>query len=124
MCSNQVWDAWPDSDYDAFMQEYFDKIITGYSEDLDLKLTIYSGDDDSVCGLTGTQYWLSRWNRFEADSTVLGGYYTIYHQEDHDDFNALHFLTVRAADHMVPTTEPARALTLLRKYLYELTTTN
>ena len=93
------------------------------------------GDDDSVCGLTGTQYWLARWDGFSVDDSVnwvawadddseLGGYYTIYHQEDHEDFNALHFVTVRTAGHMVPTTQPQRALTLLRKYLYELSNSN
>merc|ERR1719242_1299179 len=135
MCSDAVWDAWPDSDYDLFMQDYYAEIIENYSQDLDLKLCIYSGDDDSVCGLTGTQYWLARWDGFEADSTTnwtpwadddseLGGYYTIYHQEGNTDFNALHFITVRTAGHMVPTTQPARALTLLKKYLYELSNTN
>jgi len=135
MCSDPVWDAWPDSDYDLYMQEYYADIIENYSQDLDLKLCIYSGDDDSVCGLTGTQYWLSRWDGFEADSVTnwipwadddseLGGYYTIYHQEGNTDFNALHFLTVRTAGHMVPTTQPARALLLLKKYLYELSNTN
>jgi len=134
MCSDAVWNAWPDSDYDLFMQEYYTNIIQQYSEELDLKLAVYSGDDDSVCGLTGTQYWLARWDGFEADSAVnwspwedadgeLGGYYTIYHDEDNLDFNALHFITVRTAGHMVPTTQPQRALTLLQKYLYELSNT-
>merc|ERR1719471_1337215 len=135
MCSDAVWDRWPDSDYDLFMQDYYDEIIQNYAVEEDLKLCVYSGDDDSVCGIQGTQYWLDRWEGYEADSTVnwtpwadesleLGGYYTIYHKEGDDSFNALHFMSVRTAGHMVPTTEPARALTLLKKYLYEMTTTN
>ena len=27
MCSDAVWDKWPDADYDLFMQEYYDDII-------------------------------------------------------------------------------------------------
>ena len=43
MCSDAVWDKWPDSDYDLFMQDYYRDIIENYSEDLDLKLCLYSG---------------------------------------------------------------------------------
>ena len=64
------------------------------------------------------------WTPWADQDSELGGYYTIYHEEGNTDFNALHFLTVRTAGHMVPTTQPARALTLLQKYLYELTNTN
>merc|ERR1712217_452525 len=96
-----------------------------------LKLMIYSGDDDSVCGQSGTQYWLNRWDGYTRDLDIdwlpwrdeelqLGGYYTIYHSEADMDFNALHFITVRSAGHMVPTTQPKRALTVLKKFLYEI----
>ncbi len=43
MCSDAVWDAWPDADYDLFMQDWYSAIIAEYSEALDLKLAIYSG---------------------------------------------------------------------------------
>eukprot|EP00486_Rosalina_sp_Unknown_P000283 CAMPEP_0201567938 /NCGR_PEP_ID=MMETSP0190_2-20130828/8713_1 /ASSEMBLY_ACC=CAM_ASM_000263 /TAXON_ID=37353 /ORGANISM="Rosalina sp." /LENGTH=527 /DNA_ID=CAMNT_0047988523 /DNA_START=76 /DNA_END=1656 /DNA_ORIENTATION=+ len=57
MCSDSVWNAWPESDYDAFIQDYYTEIVNNYSVDESLKLAVYSGDDDSVCGLQGTQYW-------------------------------------------------------------------
>merc|ERR1711971_518251 len=84
-----------------------------------LTMLIYSGDDDSVCGLQGTMYWLDRWG-YDVNSKVewemwsdeqkqLGGYYTQYVADE--GYVALHFLTVRSAGHMVPTTQPERALT-------------
>ena len=129
MCSDPVWNEWPDSDYDTFIQEYYTEIINNYSVDQSLKLCVYSGDDDSVCGLQGTQYWLDRWDGFKANSNIqwqawedenneLGGYYTQYMSSDNNNL-ALHFMTVRTAGHMVPTTQPQRAKTLLKKYLYE-----
>jgi len=132
MCSDPVWNAWPDSDYDAFIQQYYTEIVNNYSVDKSLKLCVYSGDDDSVCGLQGTQYWLDRWDGFAAnpdqqwvpwedDDQELGGYYTQY-RGTNDGRLALHFVTVRTAGHMVPTTQPPRALAILRKFLYEYET--
>ena len=129
-------DAWPESDYDTFIETYYTEIIEKYSVSEGLKLCVYSGDDDSVCGLQGTQFWLDRieslvanedvtWQDWEDSNQQLGGFYTQYMREsdDDDDSNvALHFITIRTAGHMVPTTEPLRALDLLRKYLYEFTT--
>ena len=131
MCSDPVWDAWPDSDYEAYMQTYYDEIISEYAAELNLKLCVYSGDDDSVCGLQGTQYWLDRWDGYETnadcgsiwepwedDRTQLGGYYTQYFVEDTCKI-ALNFITVRSAGHMVPTTQPQRALKVLQKFLFD-----
>jgi len=131
VCSDPVYDEWPTSDWYRFMETYYDDIITEYAQDEELKLMIYSGDDDSVCGQSGTQYWLNRWDGYTRDLDIdwlpwrddelqLGGYYTIYHSEEDMDFNALHFITVRSAGHMVPTTQPKRALTVLKKFLYEI----
>jgi len=131
VCSDPVYDDWPESDWYRYMETYYDDIITEYAMEQDLKLMIYSGDDDSVCGQSGTQYWLNRWDGYAHDEVVdwmpwrdeemqLGGYYTIYQNEDNLDFNALHFITVRSAGHMVPTTQPKRSLTVLKKFLYEI----
>jgi len=131
VCSDSVYDAWPESDWYRFMETFYDDIITNFAEEKNLRMMIYSGDDDSVCGQSGTQYWLNRWDGYVRDDTVdwlpwrddgweLGGYHTIYHSDDNLDFNALHFMTVRTAGHMVPTSEPMRALTVLKKYLYEI----
>jgi len=131
MCALKVWKYWPDSDYYKFMQPYYNKITNSFSEKYNLTLTIYSGDDDSVCGTGGTQFWLNRWDNhvrdpntdwlpWKSDDLQLGGYHTIYHNVNNLDFNALHLITVRTAGHMVPSTEPGRSLTVLRKFLFEL----
>lgn len=131
MCALKVWKYWPTADWYSFMQPFYTRIITTYSEEYNLTLAIYSGDDDSACATHGTQFWLNKWKGFVRDDTIdwlpwrsddsqLGGYHTIYHHEDNMDFNALHLMTVRTAGHMVPTTEPGRSLTVLRKYLFEL----
>ena len=127
MCSDVVWSAWPDADFESHIEPFYTQIINNYVDKLGLTLTIYSGDDDSVCGLQGTMYWLDRWS-FDSNSKVqweewrdedgqLGGYYTQYMGNDGNV--GLHFLTVRSAGHMVPSTQPSRALSILKKFLYK-----
>jgi len=127
VCSDVVWNSWPESDFSAQIEPYYTEIVENWLEEQDLTLVIYSGDDDSVCGLQGTMYWLDRWgydvnNKVEWEmwsdaDNQLGGYYTQY--MDNSGNTALHFLTVRSAGHMVPTTQPGRALSVLQKFLYE-----
>jgi len=129
MCSDTVWNAWPETDYDTKVEAYYAEIIDNYLVDQNLKLAVYSGDDDSVCGLQGTQYWLDRWKykvnqdidyqEWKDSNNQLGGFYSQYMAHDDTKTVALHFLTVRTAGHMVPTTQPQRALEILKKYLYE-----
>merc|ERR1712228_1040296 len=124
MCSDAVWYAWPDSDFERHIEPYYTQIVDKYVNEYDLTLCVYSGDDDSVCGLQGTMYWLDRWGydandnmewqEWTDDTQQLAGYYTQYLNGKNV---GLHFLTVRSAGHMVPTTEPNRALTILKKYL-------
>eukprot|EP01084_Bolivina_argentea_P284338 487290_1 len=125
MCSDAVWYAWPESDFQAHIEPYYTQIIDKYVDKLGLVLTVYSGDDDSVCGLEGTMYWLDRfnmdvnddiqWEQWNDEQNQMGGYYTQY--MDNKGNVGLHFITVRSAGHMVPTTQPSRALIILRKYL-------
>lgn len=60
------------------------------------------------------------WTPWRDEGNELGGFYTIWHNEDYLDYNALHFFTVRSAGHMVPTFQPGRAMMVLRKFLYEI----
>ena len=94
-------------------------------------VVLWLGDDDAACSTSGEQYWLNRWKNYvrddstnwlpwKSDDLQLGGYHTIYHNRNNMDFNALHLITVRSAGHMVPTTQPGRSLTVLRKFLFEL----
>eukprot|EP00485_Elphidium_margaritaceum_P013102 CAMPEP_0202693758 /NCGR_PEP_ID=MMETSP1385-20130828/7793_1 /ASSEMBLY_ACC=CAM_ASM_000861 /TAXON_ID=933848 /ORGANISM="Elphidium margaritaceum" /LENGTH=570 /DNA_ID=CAMNT_0049349485 /DNA_START=128 /DNA_END=1840 /DNA_ORIENTATION=- len=130
MCNNAVFNSWPSSDYELYMQDYYTAIVDNYLDDLGLTLAVYSGDDDSVCGLQGTAYWLQRWGQANPDMewqpwTVDGelcGSYTQYLADSGSV--ALHFMTVRSAGHMVPTTQPERALILLQKFLNEFVTSS
>jgi len=128
MCNEDVFENWPDADWDTDMAPKYAELARKYPE---LKIMIYSGDDDSVCGLQGTQYWLSQmgeqhgWSVDEENDWVpwqfaeqLAGFQTNFLTADGEV--ALYLHTVRTAGHMVPQTQPERALGLLRKYLYEL----
>jgi len=130
MCALKVWKYWPDADWYSYMQPIYEDIIENYSEKYNLTLAIYSGDDDAACATSGEEYWLNRWKNYvrdhstnwlpwKSDDLQLGGYHTIYHNRNNMDFNALHLITVRSAGHMVPTTQPGRSLTVLRKFLFE-----
>lgn len=43
VCSDAVYDDWPESDWYRFMETFYDDIITEFAEDQGLKLMIYSG---------------------------------------------------------------------------------
>merc|ERR550534_473371 len=83
----------------------------------DLKVMIYSGDDDAVCATAGTQEFLwsmgwdveTDWESWETND-VLSGYITKFS-------NGFMFKTVHGAGHMVPSTRPEQALNLLHTFL-------
>ena len=127
MCNNHVFRNWPEDDWDNKMQPYYAQLAAKYPS---LKILVFSGDDDSVCGLHGTQFWLdnmdeygwtvdseTEWEPWQFDNQ-LAGYSSTYLTKNGDV--ALYFHTVRTAGHMVPQCQPARALGLLKKYLYEM----
>jgi len=82
-----------------------------------LRILVYSGDVDAIVPVTGTRQWLSSlklpintpWASWEVNGQV-GGYVTQY--------QGLTFTTVRNAGHMVPQTQPGRALAMFKKFLY------
>jgi len=96
------------------MMGYYNKLIDGK---YNLKMLVYSGDDDSVCATVGTQDWIwtlgykniNLWDVWNVDNQVAG-YVTRF---EHD----LTFVTVHDAGHMVPEFRPARGLEVFRKYL-------
>jgi len=60
VCSDTVWEAWPESDFQREIEPYYTEIVDKWVDEEELTLVVYSGDDDSVCGLQGTMYWLDR----------------------------------------------------------------
>lgn len=85
-----------------------------------LKVLVYSGDDDSVCGTVGTQRWIfdlgfelqaeDLWREYLVDGQ-LAGYRTTWAGTN------LAFLTVHGAGHEVPAFKPAVAADLWFRFL-------
>lgn len=81
-----------------------------------IKILVFSGDVDAIVPVTGTRTWLNllplniteAWRPWTVDNQV-GGYVTKY--------DKLTFSTVRGAGHMVPYTQPARALHLFQSFI-------
>ncbi|ETO00109.1 hypothetical protein RFI_37350, partial [Reticulomyxa filosa] len=98
-----------------------------------LRMTIVSGDDDSVCGMfiiisfdktvffkksgtIGTQSWIwnlgypaypkVNWQAWQVNNQVAG-YYTAFNTSTQASFC---FVTVHSAGHMIPQTQPERSL--------------
>lgn len=86
-----------------------------------LRILVYSGDDDGVCGTVGTQKWI--WNLGNKLSSIndewqpylfhnqLAGYYTVWKE------SKMGFVTIRGAGHEVPTYKPKVSLDLWARYL-------
>jgi len=105
--------------------DYYDDMVVYYEEllndDEDLKIMVYSGDDDSVCGTMGTQKWLfglaeemglereADWHKWFYHGEVAGS--TVKWEKN------LHFATVHHAGHEVPAYKPGQAFKLFEHYL-------
>lgn len=123
MCSDAVYDDWPEQNYFAGMESVYNSLL--YDFDTKIKIVIFSGDDDSVCGTPGTQYWLRNmgfdidinydWKEWKLDDE-LAGFYTRF-LIPNTETTAIHFQTVRSAGHMVPQTQPKKGYYILDRYL-------
>lgn len=90
-------------------------------EKFNLKILVYSGDDDSVCGTVGAQEWI--WSFLPRErvsgrawktwlvSNQTAGYITKWKD------TGFAFATVHGAGHEVPTYKPEVALDLFNNYL-------
>lgn len=99
---------------DVPMEPYYQYLLASdYSPAL--KMLVFSGDDDSVCGTIGTQTWIydlgynvtSEWEAWTYEGQV-SGYVT--------KFEGYSFATVHGAGHEVPTYKPAQALSLISAF--------
>ncbi|KAM0948865.1 putative carboxypeptidase D [Dioscorea sansibarensis] len=81
-----------------------------------IRVWLYSGDVDAVCSVTSTRYFINKlhltihtpWRPWYTNKEV-GGYVVGY--------EGLTFATVRGAGHMVPRSQPERALTMITAFL-------
>lgn len=106
------------------MEHYYNELLNSVS-DKNLRILVYSGDDDSVCGTIGTQKWLwdlgfpvkknEYWNVWEIDGQTAG-YITQFETPFSKD-PRLTFATVHFAGHEVPTYKPKEAFYLYKAYL-------
>ncbi|KAE8723051.1 Serine carboxypeptidase-like 40 [Hibiscus syriacus] len=81
-----------------------------------IRILLYSGDLDSTCPVTSTRYAINKlklhiksaWRPWSTDKEV-GGYVV--------EYDGLTFVTVRGAGRLVPSYQPARALTMISSFL-------
>ena len=114
-CSNIVRYSYKDMNID--MAPFYNPPIDG---GYGLKILVYSGDDDSVCALSGTDDWLwnlgyepvegKYWKEWVVDQQTAG---YVTHFKD----GALTYATVHGAGHEVPTYKPKQALVLFENYI-------
>ena len=103
-------------DQDAYMEPIY-RFLVDDEKALGLRILIYSGDDDSVCGPRGTEMWLrtmgwtvsEHWHSWGVGGQVAG-YMKGY-------TNGVVFATVHNAGHEVPAFTPDAAWHLYRSYL-------
>lgn len=106
------------------MQHYYKTILNSKSHP-DLRVLVYSGDDDGVCGTIGTQRWIydlgftikSLWKTWYVDGQTAG-YITKFNTPPVGSKDSrFYFMTVHFAGHEVPTYKPKEALELFDMYL-------
>lgn len=103
------------------MQHYYNKILNSKTHP-DLRVLVYSGDDDGVCGTIGTQRWIydigfpvdSLWKTWYNSEGQTAGYVTKFRTPNGNRF---YFMTVHFAGHEVPTYKPKEALQLFDMYI-------
>lgn len=115
-CSNTVKYAF--SNEFLTMSSYYPKLV-----DDGMKILVYSGDDDGVCGTEGTQSWIydlgyrvsSSWKSWEYNGQPSG--FLTKFDTSRTKGGKLSFLTVHASGHEVPTYTPGPALQLFKSFL-------
>jgi carboxypeptidase C (cathepsin A) len=106
------------------MEHYYNELLNAVSNK-DLRIMVYSGDDDSVCGTIGTQKWLwtlgfpvkkdEYWKVWNVDGQTAG--YISQFDTPFSNESRLTFATVHFAGHEVPTYKPKEAFVLFQAYL-------
>lgn len=71
-CNYTIYDMWPSDDIYGSVYNAYEKLLKMNS---DLKVLIYSGDNDLICPTVGTQYWLFNKLHLQVRLTLLGHWY-------------------------------------------------
>jgi carboxypeptidase C (cathepsin A) len=106
------------------MEDYYNQLLNS-ANDKNLRILVYSGDDDSVCGTIGTQKWIwdlgykvktgEFWKVWDIDGQTAG--YITQFDTPFSRNPRLTFATVHFAGHEVPTYKPKEAFYLFKAYL-------
>jgi pimeloyl-ACP methyl ester carboxylesterase len=83
-----------------------------------LKILVYSGDVDAIVPVIGTRRWVAglgleeavAWRPWSSETGQVGGWTVEYE-------GGVRFATVRGAGHMVPYTQPERALAMFSRFV-------
>ena len=105
------------------MEKYYRTILNSETHQ-DLRILVYSGDDDSVCGTIGTQRWIydlgfpttSLGDTWYNKDGQTAGFITKF-KTPFSKNSRFSFITVHDAGHEVPTYKPKDALELFEMYL-------
>jgi carboxypeptidase C (cathepsin A) len=122
-CSNAV--NYNQTDVSTPMEPIY-TFMLNFKTSTPLRMVIFSGDDDSVCASLGTQHWMfnmlgknvvKAWSTWEYESaeygTQIGGYSVGFQ----GPIQAISFVTVHDAGHMVSGYQPERGLAVLANFL-------
>jgi len=121
VCSDPIYFGWDNSFSDNQLENYKELVNGTY----DIKMLVFSGDDDAVCPTSATQKWIFRdlgihpketcsWDAWQVNGQTAG---YINEFDVPSDSGSFHFVTVHTAGHEVPTYKPAEALDLWERYL-------
>jgi carboxypeptidase C (cathepsin A) len=122
-CSSRVHYSRQDT-LTSMVDLYKELVHTIDGRDTNLKLLVYSGDDDSVCSLAGTQAWIwdlgvkakgqYTWQPWKVKNQTAGFVTRFHLNNPHSSFV---FVTVHGAGHEVPSYRPMEGLEVLKNYL-------
>jgi len=121
ICSDEIFYGWDKTYWDNQI-DYYKELVHG---NYDLKMLVFSGDDDGVCPTIGTQKWVFRklgvsptetcsWAIWEVNGQTAG-YITEFNVKPRA--GSFVFATVHGAGHEVPAYKPAEAFDLWERYL-------
>jgi carboxypeptidase C (cathepsin A) len=123
-CSNTV--HYSPQDFEASIIDLYKELIQRACIENDLQVFVFSGDDDSVCSTSGTQYWIYDlgvspmadlfWKSWTVEGEVAG-YVTQFELETPEGKGSFVFATVHGAGHEVPAYRPMEALEMFRRVL-------
>jgi len=114
VCSD--WGGYNKSGDSLNMATYYPNILQN-----NVRVLIYSGNDDLVCAYSGSRYWIYH-NLTESDKGTRLTNWTSWIVNDevggwYQQWSNFTFLVVRDAGHEVPEYQPSRAYTMFHRFL-------